>query len=140
VYQGTHVNKQRKNINGEISMPEHPEQQPPSQSSESATSHATSDIRKEIFKMLIDMDMFLVSGSMVRLAKAISTHYGRKISRQMISMALTGYRSGESSQSLLEDIKQYLDQQKMTVSHLIGDDIHMQNPHVNGNMGASNAN
>ena len=103
-------------------------------------SEQSTDIRKEVFKQLIDQDMFLVSGSMVRLAKEVSSRYGRKISRQMVSMALTGYRSGESSRSLLLAIKQYLDEQKMTVRRLAGDDIHMQNPHVNNNMGASSAN
>jgi hypothetical protein len=97
------------------------------------------DIRKEVFKQLIDQDMFLVSGSMVRLAKEVSSRYCRKISRQMVSMALTGYRSGESSRLLLQDIKRYLDEQNMAVSH-VGDDIHTQNPHVNKNMGASSVN
>jgi hypothetical protein len=87
-------------------------------------------LRKQILVMLIDQSLFPAKGAMVRLARDVSAYCGRTISRQLVSMALTGYRTFPASRQLLQEIKNYLEKRSMTVSHNNYKNLHYQKTDV----------
>jgi hypothetical protein len=93
---------------------------------QSAEGDDFSHLRKQIFVMLIDQSLFPAKGAMVRLAGEVSAYCGRTISRQLVSMALTGYRTFPASRQLLQEIKKYLEKRSLTVSHNHSVRLHYQ--------------
>ena len=65
------------------------------------------NLRKEVKKLMIDLDMDR-RGFLTELAERISTCFGRRISRNSLSMALTGYRAMASSHQILETARDIL--------------------------------
>ena len=80
--------------------------------------------RAEVFVMLIIQGLYPGKGSMIRLAKDLSTYTGRNISRQMVSMALTGYRTTDASKALITETKNYLKERALTAGQYLRVHIH----------------
>jgi len=75
-------------------------------------------LRKTCKKLIIDLDI-PTHGAVTMLYQAISKKRGTTISRQRVSMALTGYRNGDASRIILEDIfsiLQGMQEQKQTAA------------------------
>jgi len=95
-----------------------------SESSFPVTSDNQLNNRAEVFVMLIIQGLYPGKGSMTRLAKDLSAYTGRNISRQMVSMALTGYRTTDASKALITEIRNYLKERALTAGHCLCVHIH----------------
>lgn len=63
---------------------------------------------------MIDLDMDL-PGERKILAGLIGEHLGKRINKNSLSMALTGYRSTESSQEILKAAQEVLNSKRETI-------------------------
>lgn len=67
-------------------------------------------LRKEVKKLLIDLDMEKVTWG--QLAAMLSEHLGRPINNRSLGMALTGFRQTEAYRTILEGMFAMLSQKK----------------------------
>ena len=66
------------------------------------------DLRKEIKKRMIDLDLDR-SGSYEVIIPRLSEMLGRPVHKNSLSMALTGFRDGRTSREILNALKDLLD-------------------------------
>lgn len=71
------------------------------------TSEEISTLRKDVKKLMVELDLDKW-GAMSGLADQLSARLGRSVSRNNLSMALSGYRQTESYANLLQDLKAML--------------------------------
>lgn len=72
-------------------------------------------LRREAKKALIDKDL---DRDRLDLSNRLSNHLGRRISRQQLAMAVTGYRNGKPEVQILRGIIDMLSDQNTPVNGL----------------------
>ncbi len=87
-------------------------------SSRMVSPQALKNLRKEVKKMMVDLDRDR-RGSLPELSAQISDRLHRRINRNSLSMALTGYRSTASSRNILE-----------TARHILSSEIETRNERI----------
>jgi hypothetical protein len=74
-------------------------------------------LRKEVKKLMIDLGLDVRKrGAMPRLAEDLTNRTGRKISRNTLSMALSGFRETAGYCKLLEDLRDMLTERMAPVA------------------------
>ena len=61
-------------------------------------------LRKEVKHKMVDLDLDGRKANLPRLAADLSNRTGKKISRETLSMALTGFRSTAGYQTILQEL------------------------------------
>ena len=66
-------------------------------------------LRKDVKKLLIDLDMdSRTRGAMAVLAERLSLRMGKRVSRNTLFMALSGFRETAGYQTILKELKDML--------------------------------
>lgn len=77
---------------------------------QSTPSDGATTLRKDVLKLMVDLDMNGQSGAIGPLAQVLTDRMGKNVSRTNLNMALSGYRITPAYVEYLSCLKTYLDE------------------------------